>query len=135
MQFIADLHVHSHYSRATSKDMSPEGIWKWAQLKGITVIATGDFTHPDGSRSWKEESAGNGLFTLKNSNRRCPRIVHSRRLVPALRRDQLHLQQEREDPEDPFHHPCAGLCGCGTSEYHPVEDREPPFRRQADPRA
>jgi len=67
MRFIADLHVHSHYSRATSKDMSPEGIWKWAQLKGITVIGTGDFTHPQWLKELKEKlaPAGNGLFTLR----------------------------------------------------------------------
>src|SRR5574337_370098 len=67
MRFIADLHVHSHYSRATSKDMSPEGIWRWAQLKGIGVIATGDFTHPKWLKELNEklEPAGNGLFTLK----------------------------------------------------------------------
>jgi uncharacterized protein (TIGR00375 family) len=68
MRFIADLHVHSHYSRATSKDMSPEGIWKWAQLKGITVIGTGDFTHPQWSKELNEklEPLNNGLFRLKN---------------------------------------------------------------------
>ena len=67
MRFIADLHVHSHYSRATSNDMSPEGIGKWAQIKGITVIGTGDFTHPQWLRELHEklDSAGNGLFTLK----------------------------------------------------------------------
>ena len=67
MRFIADLHVHSHYSRATSPDMCPEGIWKWAQLKGITVIGTGDFTHPGWIAELKEKlvPAGNGLFTLK----------------------------------------------------------------------
>ncbi len=67
MRFIADLHVHSHYSRATSSDMSPEGIWKWAQLKGITVIGTGDFTHPKWYKELNEklEPTGNGLFTLK----------------------------------------------------------------------
>src|SRR5208283_3989088 len=67
MSFIADLHVHSHYSRATSKDMSPEGIWKWAQLKGISVIGTGDFTHPKWLKELNEklESRGNGLFALR----------------------------------------------------------------------
>ncbi len=67
MRFIADLHVHSHYSRATSKDMCPEGIWKWAQLKGIQVIGTGDFTHPGWLRELQEklEPQGNGLFSLK----------------------------------------------------------------------
>jgi uncharacterized protein (TIGR00375 family) len=68
MRFIADLHIHSKYSRATSKDMSPESIWRWAQLKGITVIGTGDFTHLKWLKELNEKlvPAGNGLFTLKN---------------------------------------------------------------------
>jgi len=71
MRFIADLHVHSHYSRATSKDMSPEGIWKWAQLKGVSVIGTGDFTHPKWLKELNEklESRGNGLFSLRKEFR------------------------------------------------------------------
>ncbi len=71
MRFIADLHVHSHYSRATSKDMSPEGIWKWSQLKGVAVIGTGDFTHPGWLRELHEklEPAGNGLFRLRKEFR------------------------------------------------------------------
>ncbi len=68
MPFVADLHIHSKYSRATSREMSPESLWKWAQLKGISVIATGDITHP----AWltelagKLEPAGNGLFMLRD---------------------------------------------------------------------
>jgi len=71
MRFITDLHVHSHYSRATSKDMCPEGIWKWAQLKGITVIGTGDFTHPGWLRELDEklEPGGDGLFELREEFR------------------------------------------------------------------
>ncbi|MCL4490283.1 MAG: endonuclease Q family protein [Nitrospirae bacterium] len=71
MRFIADLHIHSRYSRATSRDMSPESIWKWAQLKGITVIGTGDFTHPKWFKELNEklESSGNGLFRLKKEYR------------------------------------------------------------------
>ncbi|MDR2017416.1 MAG: endonuclease Q family protein [Syntrophobacterales bacterium] len=71
MRFIADLHIHSKYSRATSSAMEPEGLWRWAQLKGITVMGTGDFTHP----KWfmeltdKLEPVGNGLFTLKKEMR------------------------------------------------------------------
>jgi len=67
MKFIADLHIHSKYSRATSKQMSPENIWKWAQLKGIHVIGTGDFTHPEWFKELKDKlkPAGNGLFKLK----------------------------------------------------------------------
>jgi DNA helicase-2/ATP-dependent DNA helicase PcrA len=47
MRVIADLHVHSRYSRATSPDMEPGGMALWAQRKGITVVGTGDFTHPE----------------------------------------------------------------------------------------
>jgi PHP family Zn ribbon phosphoesterase len=49
--------------------MSPEGIWKWAQIKGISVIGTGDFTHPQWIEELREklEPAGNGLFRLKKS--------------------------------------------------------------------
>ena len=67
MRFIADLHVHSKYSRATSQDMCPEGLWKGAQLKGVSVIGTGDFTHPEWIKELKQKlsPAGNGLFTLK----------------------------------------------------------------------
>ena len=69
MRFIADLHIHSKYSRATSKDMSPESIWRWAQLKGITVIGTGDFTHPQWFKELEEktEPCGNGLYRLKDT--------------------------------------------------------------------
>jgi PHP family Zn ribbon phosphoesterase len=43
---IADLHIHSRYSRGCSRDLSPETLWRWSQLKGIDVVGTGDFTHP-----------------------------------------------------------------------------------------
>ena len=51
--------------------MSPENLWKWAQLKGITVIGTGDFTHPQwlGELNEALEPLGNGLFTLKKKLR------------------------------------------------------------------
>jgi uncharacterized protein (TIGR00375 family) len=69
MTFIADLHVHSRYSRATSKEMCPEGLWRWAQIKGISVIGTGDFTHPEYFKELGEklEPEGNGLFLLKGN--------------------------------------------------------------------
>lgn len=46
MRIIADLHIHSKYSRATSSAMDLESLSKWAKWKGITVMGTGDFTHP-----------------------------------------------------------------------------------------
>jgi len=44
--YYADLHIHSRYSRATSPECTPEGLGRWAQLKGVTVCGTGDCTHP-----------------------------------------------------------------------------------------
>ncbi|MDO8956478.1 MAG: endonuclease Q family protein [Deltaproteobacteria bacterium] len=46
MKFIADLHLHSKYSRATSRDMEVENLSLWAKRKGIKLLGTGDFTHP-----------------------------------------------------------------------------------------
>ncbi|MDA7857931.1 endonuclease Q family protein [bacterium] len=51
MMIIADLHIHSKYSRATSKDMDIEGITESAKIKGIDLVGTGDFTHPE----WLDE--------------------------------------------------------------------------------
>jgi len=64
MEFIADFHIHSKYSRATSRDMDVAHIAEWAKIKGITLMGTGDFTH----HLWLEElkhnleDLGNGLF-------------------------------------------------------------------------
>jgi len=68
MPFIADLHIHSYYSRATSKLLNLEHLHKWAQLKGIQVVATGDFTHPQWLQELRDklEPAEEGLFKLKN---------------------------------------------------------------------
>lgn len=44
--FLADLHIHSRFSRATSKTLDPPALAAWAQIKGISVVGTGDFTHP-----------------------------------------------------------------------------------------
>lgn len=65
--FFADFHIHSKYSRATSRDMDLEHLDYWARIKGIQLISTGDFTHPEWFRelSIKLEPAETGLFTLK----------------------------------------------------------------------
>ena len=67
MQFVADFHIHSKYSRATSKDMDVEHLDKWAKIKGIKVLGTGDFTHPLYLKELKAnlEPAEPGLFKLK----------------------------------------------------------------------
>ena len=73
-RIIADLHVHSKYSRATSKEMDVTVLDKWAKIKGIDLLGTGDFTHPAYYAELLEklEPAGNGLFRLKDK----PDSVH-----------------------------------------------------------
>ncbi|MBU2472633.1 endonuclease Q family protein [Patescibacteria group bacterium] len=67
MKFIADLHIHSKYSRATSKDMDVDHLNKWAKIKGINVLGTGDFTHHLWLKELKGklEPAESGLFKIK----------------------------------------------------------------------
>ncbi len=64
MNFIADLHIHSPYSRATSKHSTLTGLAGWASAKGIHVIGTGDFTHPEWFAELREQlvPAEQGLF-------------------------------------------------------------------------
>ncbi len=65
--FVADFHLHSHYSRATSKDMDLLGLYRWGKIKGINVIGTGDFTHPQWFNQLQTqlEPTDNGLYQLK----------------------------------------------------------------------
>jgi len=71
MIYVADLHIHSPFSRATSPDSSPAGLAAWARIKGIQIIGTGDVTHPGWlSRLQQElEPAEPGLFRLKDESR------------------------------------------------------------------
>lgn len=68
MKIIADFHIHSKYSRATSPNMNLENLNIWAKKKGINVLGTGDFTHPAWFKEIQEklEPAEPGLFVLKN---------------------------------------------------------------------
>ncbi len=69
--FISDLHIHSRYSRATSKECTPEHLDLWSRRKGIDILGTGDFTHPAWREELKEklEPAESGLYTLKKDFR------------------------------------------------------------------
>jgi len=68
-EFITDLHLHSKYSRAVSRDMDLEHLDEWAKIKGIHVIGTTDFTYPAWFAELKEklEPQENGLLKLKGS--------------------------------------------------------------------
>jgi len=71
MKFVADLHLHSRFSRATSRDMTLDTIAYWAKAKGVSLVATADFTHPEWLFLTKQklEPAGNGFFRLRNPQR------------------------------------------------------------------
>ena len=64
MRLIADLHIHSRFSRATSPRMDLESLAHWAKVKGIGLLGTGDFTHPQWLKELKDGLLpnGNGLF-------------------------------------------------------------------------
>jgi uncharacterized protein (TIGR00375 family) len=70
VRIVADLHVHSKYSRATSPDMNALGLAKWAKVKGISLVGTGDFTHPEYLKELKQtlKPLGNGLFERDGVN-------------------------------------------------------------------
>ncbi len=67
MSFYADLHVHSKYSRATSRDADLEHLAIWAAKKGLALVGTGDFTHPAWMAEIREKlvPAEPGLFRLR----------------------------------------------------------------------
>lgn len=67
-ELIVDLHVHSRYSRATSKDCSLAGLYRWGKIKGIHIIGTGDFTHPHWFKELRDQlvyDKQSGFYLLK----------------------------------------------------------------------
>ena len=95
---IADLHIHSRYSRATSRDGNPEMLAYQAARKGIRYVGTGDFTHPAWREELKEklEPAEEGLYRLKKEyeiedpavSGRCePRFVVSGEISSIYKKD------------------------------------------------
>lgn len=80
MEIIADLHIHSHYARATSRNMDLASLNRWGKIKGIELMGTGDFTHP----LWLAELERdlrpnpNGLFSFKDDTQ------HALQFVPTV---------------------------------------------------
>ncbi len=88
-----DVHVHSHYARATSRNCTIEGLYEWGKLKGVQVIGTGDFTHPAWFAEFRDKlvSTEGGLFRLRDDiaaevDQRLPASVRSNliRFVPSV---------------------------------------------------
>ena len=79
MSYLADLHIHSRFSRATSPELTFAQLHAWGRRKGIALIGSGDCTHPGWLAEMKEqlEPAGDGLYRLR-------RAYHPRtRLLPG----------------------------------------------------
>ena len=61
---FADLHIHSKYSRACSKELNFENLVKWAKIKGLNLLGTGDFTHPLWLKDIEKLREDNGVYYL-----------------------------------------------------------------------
>ncbi len=77
MRYITDFHIHSRYSRATSKSLTPESLDYWSKLKGVHVLGTGDCVHPRWLEELKEklQVGANGLYQLKSKYKLKPSEV------------------------------------------------------------
>ena len=93
MELIVDLHIHSHHSRATSKNSTIEGLYYWAKIKGINILGTGDFTHPSWFAEMQEKlvMTDEGLYKLKDDiadeiDKTLPKSVRNNfiRFVPTV---------------------------------------------------
>ena len=98
--YFADLHIHSRFSRATSRDCDLPHLDWWARRKGITLIGTGDFTHPAWRAELRDqlEPAGEGVYALRSHLRLAEGGARSHTPLCGQRGDQLHLQAPRAGP-------------------------------------
>lgn len=74
---FADLHIHSKYSRACSKDLTFENLVKWAKIKGLGLLGTGDFTHPIWLLEIKKLKEEDGVFYYRENGENFPFILSS----------------------------------------------------------
>jgi len=75
--FFADLHIHSRFSRACSKALDIPNLVKWARIKGLDLLGTGDFTHPTWLKELKELTEENGVLYYEDDNGKFPFILSS----------------------------------------------------------
>ena len=68
MKILADLHIHSKYARATSKDLTIENLEKYARIKGVDLLGTGDFTHPEWIKEIKTKLKEDDTGILRSTN-------------------------------------------------------------------
>jgi uncharacterized protein (TIGR00375 family) len=103
--FVADLHIHSRYSRACSRDLDLPNLAWWARRKGITLLGTGDFTHPAWYDHLREhlEPAEPGLYRLTAPGRPLPPSVaeHEVRFMLSV---EISTIYKRDDRTRKVHH-------------------------------
>jgi len=111
--FVADLHIHSKYSRACSRDLTLDTLAWWARRKGITLLGTGDFTHPAWSEHLRESlvPAEPGLYRLhpdreaELGRRLSPRLTGSEvRAVRFMLSVEISTIYKRGDRTRKVHH-------------------------------
>lgn len=99
-----DLHVHSRFSRATSKDLNFPEMYYWAKMKGIEVLGTGDFTHPKWYEEMQEqlEEVEGGVYGLKEEwakeqDAKLPGTVRARqmRFIPTVEISNIYRRHDK----------------------------------------
>ena len=109
MQFIIDVHLHSRFARATSRDLNPSNLHKWSALKGVDVVGTGDYTHPEWFAELSEqlEPAEEGLYQLKAAWREAVEQElpeHCRREVRFMLSVEISTIYKKGDKTRKIHH-------------------------------
>ncbi|GIE96493.1 UvrD-helicase domain-containing protein [Paractinoplanes rishiriensis] len=109
--YVADLHIHSRYSRACSRDLTLPNLAWWARRKGIALLGTGDFTHPAWFDHLKESLVDDspGLFRLADETevtRRLPGSLQSTRPARFLLSVEISTIYKRDDRTRKVHHLC-----------------------------
>ncbi|GIF07675.1 DNA helicase [Actinoplanes siamensis] len=107
--YVADLHIHSRYSRACSRDLALPNLAWWARRKGIALLGTGDFTHPAWFEHLREslDPAGPGLFRLNDEDPVTKRLPGSLRgTTPArfMLSVEISTIYKRDDRTRKVHH-------------------------------
>src|SRR3954464_12792181 len=107
--YVADLHIHSRYSRACSRDLTLPNLAWWARRKGIALLGTGDFTHPAWFDHLRENliEAGAGLYRLADEAEVTRRLPGSLRAAPAARfmlSVEISTIYKRDDRTRKVHH-------------------------------
>ncbi|MEV6845305.1 UvrD-helicase domain-containing protein [Actinoplanes sp. NPDC051411] len=107
--YVADLHIHSRFSRACSRDLTLPNLSWWARRKGIALLGTGDFTHPAWFDHLRDNlaEAGSGLYRLKDEDevtKRLPGSLQKARPAQFMLSVEISTIYKRDDRTRKVHH-------------------------------